>query len=531
MLWTVYVLMAQFSVHAVSSYKGLVCTNDFINNVSCMWNSSDLNPDVDCLVSGVKKIWVRRKQRLITQSCKLVHSGNSVPGCSFVFENKEFSGSEVMPNISMKCNGTLVETINKYRPSSHIKMHPLAAPNISSTAGHVHMSWSLGPRVSDYFTSGFMFQVQYKQNHQTWREANNFFTQQQEEFISMEQLKGIWQFRVRVNPEKRTDSQWSQWSPTTSWVGPSTRVDMSPPEKSMYLITITTGLAIPLIVMGVVIFALYRCANTRGLLKGKPVPNPSEYFHTLHSVHEGNLKKWLNHSVPESFFTASPDHFSTVEVCESWDVSPSHSACCSSTSDTLHFQSRPSVGSNTSKVVDSSTSSSCFSNLGYFMSSSSESSDQTSPPPAYFTCEKDFRSFQSFISPPVSTCLNYERLKRGPHSPDSGFCTGNEDKSNTDVEMNQDLEDLSFPLIFPLHLQHLMVLSPSPSPSPPTLHQPFSPAQFSADNQQVEDPTANFEAWPVSDAMCRPSSMPVDSSKTGYLTIKELHATFSNKSI
>ncbi len=239
------------------------------------------------------------------------------------------------------------------------------------------------------------------------------------------------------------------------------------------------------------------------------------------------------------------DQISQVEVCKSWDVVPSISPSSSSTSALLNFRTCPSAGSDTSGVVDnsSSSSSSCFSNMGYFMSSSCGSSVRTDPSPAYFTYQDDFHNLHNSnnlhlsLCPSFTTSPTYESLKREPQSPDSGFGIGKEDEEDKEDKKVVDVEgdavsDESTPLlILPVNLSSWMCppSSPSPTPNTPSL------TQVSSDNQQVDTPVAttsgSYAAWPLAGSMSRSSSMPVESCKTGYLTLKELQTTFSNKSI
>ncbi|XP_038551311.1 interleukin-2 receptor subunit beta [Micropterus salmoides] len=548
-LWSLHVLVVLFSVDAAHSHKGsqgLSCVNDFVNNVSCTWTSSLVAPGVDCWISGVKKIWIfnnnNRIQDQMIRSCKLKKHGNPPPGCSFVFEKQEFSPFEMLPNISIQCNGTLVETLTNYKPCSHIKMHPLGVPNVSSTANETWISWSLSSPIP-YLFSSFDFQIQIKQKTQTWKEAMVLAKQEFELRIPSWQLKGNFQVRVRVKPIKMSnckESHWSNWSPNKA----------STPQDTDRLLDPMWGVMFSLGFIIFVMLIFYRSCINKGHLKRKPVPNPSKYFHTLHSVHGGNLKKWLNPlTSPESFFTVQPcDHISSVEVCESWDVAPSTSPSSSSTSALLHFRSYASAGSDTSGVVDnfcSSSSSSCFSNVGYFMSRSSSGSARTDPSPAYFTYQDDFHNLHNShnlhvsVCPSLNTSPTYESLKREPQSPDSGFgiCKeeeeGKEDKKVIVLEGDEALDDheISPLFILPLHFPSRMC-PPSSPPPPPTAP---SLTQVSSDSQQVDVPVAaaggSYAAWPLPIAMCRSSSMPVEPCKTGYLTLKELQTTFSNKSI
>eukprot|EP00064_Thunnus_orientalis_P005895 superscaffoldBa00000595_g5909 len=427
-LWSLYVPVVLFSLHAAHSHKdsqGLSCVNDFVNNVSCTWNGSLTGPGVDCWISGWRKTWIfvedETQTTAIMQNCKLKQYKDSLPGCSFVFE-KKFSCADVFPNITMECYGTLVGKLTNYEPCYHIKMHPPSAPNVNRTDDEILISWNQGSPLSN-FLKIFNFEVQIKQNHQTWQ-------------------------------------------------------------------------------------------------------------------------KWLNPlSVSESFFTAQPcDHISPVEVCESWDVVRSTSPSSSSTTALLYFRSYPSAGSDTSGVVDNSSSSisSGFSNMGYFMSSSSSSSARTHPSPAYFTYKEDFCNLQNShnlhlsLCPSLTTC---ESLKMEPQSPDSGFGIGEEDEEDKEDKRDVVGEEVSDDhqstplLILPLHLPSRMCPSSIP---PPPLHPP-SLTQISSDSQQVDatvaDASGSYAAWPVAGSMYRSSSMPVEPCKTGYLTLKELQTTFSNKSI
>ncbi|CAB1428753.1 unnamed protein product [Pleuronectes platessa] len=308
----------------------------------------------------------------------------------------------------------------------------------------------------------------------------------------------------------------------------------------------------------VVVLVFYLSCVHKGCcrrLKVKPVPNPSNYFHSVHSVQGGNLKKWLNPlSASESYFMAQPgDHISPVEVCDGWDSVPPASPSSSSTIALLHIGGFPSAGSDTSKVVDdSSSSSSCFSNMGYFMSSTSSSVVRTDPNPIYFTYQDDFHNLHNerrlhlALCPSLTSSSAYERLKREPQSPDSGFGIGQEDEEDKSdgTSMAAERDEVSDdppsspPLLLPLHPPSWLCL-PSSALSPlhlPGLNQICSDSQVEdeedeEEEEEEEDVYGNFAAWPVAGPVCRSSSMSAEPCKRGYLTIKELQTTFSNKSI
>ncbi|TKS91624.1 Interleukin-2 receptor subunit beta [Collichthys lucidus] len=535
-LWSVYIQVVLFSVGA-HSHRGLSCVNDYVNNVSCTWNGSLLAPGVNCSISGLTRARIFRDFKRISieiiRTCKLELHGNSPPGCSFVFESEEFNSYKALPYIRMECDGMLVDSLTEYQPNDHIKMNPPGIPRVNSTVNVTWISWSAGSPRSRYIKD-FRFQIQVKQKNKTWKEARDMFTHELQLELPSQQLKGHLQVRVRVRTTGNLLSQWSNWSPTASWVGPTDTATTSEDEWCLLDWTYLWRSMLSVGLILVIIVVIYRSCMSRRFHNKKPVPDPSKYFHSLHG---GNLKKWLNPlSAPASFFTAQPcDHISPVELCEGSDVAPSTSPSSSSTTTLLQFKFSPLGSSDTSRVADnsSSSSSSCFSNMGYFLSSSSGSSAQTDPNPAYFTYHDDIHNLHNnlhlTLCPSFTNFPIYESLKKEPQSPDSGFGIGKEDEDKMVVNVKEEeVNQQTSPLV-------VLPLCPPPwtcPPSSPPLPPPNTPGltQVSTDSQQVDTPI-NYAAWPMAGAMCRSSSMPVETCKTGYLTLKELQTTFSNKSI
>ncbi|XP_054892237.1 interleukin-2 receptor subunit beta isoform X2 [Poeciliopsis prolifica] len=526
LLWSLWISLVLIPAHSHKASAGLVCTNDFVNNVSCSWTGAGLGSVEDCSISGEKIFWIYREKHLKVESCKLKQHGKSSLGCSFVFGETKFSGYDVLPRIYLKCSGTLVENITNYQPEEHIKMPPPRAPQVNITDRFTLISWSLGNPVSMYFTSGFDFQLQIKQRQQEWRDSRNVSTREQVLRFEAGKLKGRLEVRVRVDPVGRPGSHWSDWSPTTSWEDLKDEKNQNTVRWSL----VALGL---FLVTVIVVLAHYK---TRGLLKGKPLPNPSKYFQTLHTVHQGNLKEWLNpFSGTQSFFvTPSCDRISRVVVCEDWnEAASSPSPTSITTSPLLPFHRYPASSSNNGLDYNSSSLSS-FSNVGYFMSSSSGGgSARTDSNPAYFAYRDDFQNSPQVHGMHFPLCdPDYESLKREPESPDSGFGIMTEDEMKetrraVSREEEAVLSDQSSPLLFlPLHLPSRPPSSPSAHPS--TLTRP-------SESQQMDvaetDTGSSSAAQPVAGAMCRSSSMPVEPFRTDYLTLKELQMTFSNKSI
>lgn len=251
-----------------------------------------------------------------------------------------------------------------------------------------------------------------------------------------------------------------------------------------------------------------------------------------------SLQEWLNpFSGSQSFFvTPSCDRISHVVVCEDWnDGASSPSPTSITTSPLLHFHRYPTSCSNSNGLIYNSSSRSSFSNVGYFMSSSSGGgSARTYSNPACFAYQDSFQDPRHIhglhfpLCDSLASYPEYESLKREPESPDSGFGIMKEDEMKEtqraiSKEGGEVLNDQSSPLLF-LHL-HLPSRPPSsPSAHPSTLTQP-------SESQQMDIAETDTAAQPAAGTMCRSSSMPVEPFRTGYLTLKELQMTFSNKSI
>uniref|UniRef100_A0A3P8V8W9 Interleukin-2 receptor subunit beta n=1 Tax=Cynoglossus semilaevis TaxID=244447 RepID=A0A3P8V8W9_CYNSE len=563
MLWLSCVLAALLSTANSNSHKGLFCVNDFVNNVSCTWNSSAAagGPGADCWIHVSVENWIRengkRQLKIIMVSCKLQQQGVSLSGCSVVFENRTFHYFD-LSNISLECDGKFVENITDYKVQEHIKMNPPEAPNVISTTNDTWMSWNLGaPR--SLLIKEFDFQTQAKCGNQTWKAAYNLFRSEQQVRTSSEQLRGRCQARVRVKARKRLNSHWSDWSPTTSWTGP---MDASQNEDGLSPVTLAVKLSSVLLV---VLIICTICVSKRHL-KLKPLPNPSKYFLPVQSDHGGNLKNWLNPLlVSDSFTVQSCDHISPVELCSGSEVEPPTSPSTGSTSVLLQTTDVPSTASDRSVVVgenssssssssSTSSSSSCFSNMGYFLSSSSGSGAHltpTDPSAAYCTYQDEVHkpprghTLHLTLCPSSSfSSSTYERLKREPQSPDSGFDFTQESEGDLQEENEDVLGDVlkHRPLFF---ASSTGFTSTAVAPAqPPTLPQVCSEELLDADDddddgdedgdedgEPIPAASVNYAAWPVADTTCRPSSVPLEVCKPGYLTLKELQTTFRNKSL
>ncbi|XP_064844696.1 interleukin-2 receptor subunit beta isoform X1 [Oncorhynchus masou masou] len=531
MMWSMLHLLFLLSVPPgfTHNLQGLFCVNDYINNITCVWNSSAVDPDVACQLLGTKENF----NNLFNSSCDLKPldrpvQGHSLRGCSIVFEGHYFSSAEHLPIIKVECDGSEAAKLIRYKPINHIKMHPPGSPVIINGT---NATWSAGSPLSMKIYE-YEFKVKVKREDQLWGEAWSLTRLNHEPWIELDvEESGIHHIRVRVKPTQPPSSHWSEWSTTASWtsedeVSPTFDAFLRPtfqpcsrslvsPDLTLWLVL--SGAFFTLIVVMLLVFYKTHTNNR----KHQYVPDPAKYFQPLNSVHGGNFQKWLSPLfAPESFITAQPcEDISPAEVSgtEVWDVTNSTTAAFLLHSD----PNTPSDGWN------SSGQSSCFSNIGYFYPKY-PSSIFIESCPVYFTYQGDHSSLSA-------TSSSYERLERlgrlqsQPLSPDSGFGMESvEGEDQLEEEGKKDKERNVVPvapLVLPVSL---------PARIPPGPHHPLSLPQIPLQNPESNSAMASsssYNAWPVEAALGRSSSMTVEQSCIGYLTIEELQNTYSNKSI
>ncbi|XP_029583180.1 interleukin-2 receptor subunit beta isoform X1 [Salmo trutta] len=525
MMWSVLHLLFLLSVPTgfTHNLQGLFCVNDYINNITCVWNSSAIDPDVACQLLGTNENF---KRNLCNSSCDLKPidmpgQGHSFRGCSIVFEGHYFSSAEHLPSIKVGCNGSEEVNLRRYKPINHIKMHPPGNPVIINGT---NATWSAGSPLSKKIFQ-YEFQVKVKREDQLWEEARSLTRLKQEPWMELDvEESGIHHIRLRVKPTRPASSHWSEWSPTASWtsegeVSPTFVDTVESPDLTLWLVL--SGAFFTLIV--VILLVFYKThTNNR---KHQYVPDPAKYFQPLNSVHGGNFQKWLSPLfAPESFITAQPcEAISPVEVSgtEVWDITDS----TSSTTAAFLLNSDPNTPSD---GWNSSGQSSCFSNIGYFYPKYPSSLFIESCP-VYFTYQGDHSSLSSTSS--SYECLErLGRLQSQPLSPDSGFgmeSLAGEDQVEEEGKGKKERNVVSVapPLVLPVSL---------PARIPPGPHHPLSLPQLPLHNPESNPAMASsgsYNAWPVEAALGRSSSMTVEPSCSGYLTIKELQNTYSNKSI
>ncbi|KAJ8251564.1 hypothetical protein GJAV_G00222700 [Gymnothorax javanicus] len=497
--------------------QDLTCYNDYIRNISCIWNSTGKYSEEHCVLL---------ETRGHGKSCDLKPAegqDRSLRTCQLVF--KQVSGYHYKVTINVTCADSVVASFKDYRPAFNVKMHPPGKPVIAKS----NVSWSLGSPHSTMIPS-YYFQLQFKLSEQSWENAESW--DRPGKIMSVELAEDnfvmgqSYDARVRVRPvESAEDSlkgMWSTWSPTTTWrseVGepPVGERSRSLPDPGPQL-QVIAGLAAAAVTLLLLICWKYRRAGWVHKLKLPPVPNPSTYFHVLNSVHGGNFQKWLSPMfAPESFdIPQSFEDISAVEVFRAKDVTA-----------LLH----PSL-SNPTDLWDSSDSSASFSNMGYFYSQY-QGSYGLEVCPVYFSYPTDTGSSDQEAGgegdDPLPDGLFYEHLSELPEEPrqmDPDHRKWHaENIGEQDVKDDQKEVDILAPLTIAPFSQ-LVAVSPSLIQQHP--HFPSMPSQSESSN---EAPGSSNATAPLEGTLGRSSSERIEPSGGGYMTVREMMNTYCNKSI
>nr|XP_015215091.1 PREDICTED: interleukin-2 receptor subunit beta isoform X3 [Lepisosteus oculatus] len=526
---------AEVSSHVSPAVPSLTCTNDYINNISCEWRSSEAYSNTSCRVHLVR----RRKQF----QCDLIASDEpTVCSCSIQVTknaNTQSFTSVDECDIEVRCGDSKepAAKIKDFKPSENVRMRPPDAPIIVNST----VSWGAGERVSRLIYE-YEFQIKYKRADQTWEEAESRVVVNKENSTQLNENmleKGaLYQVKVRVRPAAKGPLKgvWSHWSPVSEW---TSTVGIVKPVKRAYnpgsndkeIMDITLAVAIPAVIAVFLTICICGIWSPKWSYKCLHVPDPSKYFDPLNSVHGGNFQKWLSPTFsPESFDTLNSEPVSPVEVFEAKDTT------------SLFKKAYPSLQEH----WDSSGQSSCFSNMGYFYSKH-PSSYEIESCSVYFSYQPaEFDSEEGGSGDggdtPIQTSSSYERLdpssreQSDPEHPDSGCGMERGEEGDQETEDGREGGEEANPSLLgpgcpppPFNPAFLPAFPPPfrlPGSHPQLLAHPPFPFPL---------PGFDFRAFgsgqALDSALSKASSALIQPSGGGYLSVKDVQNRYCNKSI
>ncbi|KAL2101858.1 hypothetical protein ACEWY4_003619 [Coilia grayii] len=501
--------------------------------------------------------------RTVTCELKALGKDYCYKGCDVQFKNKAscvFSFySEAA--LKVKCKDNIVTSLARYYFSNNIKLQTPAIPSVARG----NLSWSLGANVPTRLLE-FLFQLQFKKANEPWegvplRGVNGLHSSGSMNISSHVQVGVRYQARVRVRPHNRDSTSdyaygavWSDWSPVLTWtsdVGDLPPTTPSPGALTLHLEIglLSGGLCVCLAIVVMVCLItkaqnISHCCSCK--MKSQHVPDPSRYFQPLHSLHGGDFQSWLSPtSGPAPFADPQPsDRISRVEVSPILDTEVCQAQEC--------LQHPPQGKSR--DVWSSSGQSSCYSNMGYFYSEFQPGRVHIESCPIYFTYPSGGQESMPVSDTSGTSTASYERLEQvqqlhslgnmqrfdqqgEPPSPDSGFgvevCDGEPPLVNEGegvVEENEwrckRKETTSI-----ICLQSQAVPNDIHTLSSVPMHPPELIECIKTREDAAPPPACNQSSLPAEGSLPRSASMIVQPCSSGYLTIKEMLSTYSNKSI
>lgn len=537
----IFILLCGTCQSRNSQTGDLTCVNDYMTNISCVWwNCNDFS-NQRCELEGIWGISNKvPKPSSESQSftCELVPQNkpsNSTRSCFLILEKAYFFFINKIW-LSVSCNGSLI-TRRHYQPGRHIKTQPPDKPVVNGN----NVSWSKGSNFPKSIKK-HEFQLQFKDAHTSWERAKPGQLSQENYALLDHDLLTVgedYQVRVRVKPVKPNNDgqfrgEWSDWSPVVSWrseignlpVKPGEDAVKSPKSDNMPLFLIG-GILLVFIIISIIIYKVKKSSRPLKPIQ-QHVPDPSKYFQPLHTIHDGNFRKWLGgqNSVGLFLTPQSSDDISPVEVSDMWDVSLMDPDVQMSTAMLVHTSQADSgvENSGTSKA----SSSSGFYNMGYFYSTSHTGSLYLESCPVYFSYHPD-EGTSSTLSSSSSSCHSLgspSSLPEQPMSPDSGFAMSDEQHCEDDG----DGEEMGGAERTVAEGNTLVSFLMSLSQGGARPVEGFAPVPvFTAWSEPAKAPSCASVCEPAEGTAFRPSSM-IEPSGSGYLTLKEMQK-YSNKSI
>ncbi|KAL4658103.1 interleukin-2 receptor subunit beta-like [Arapaima gigas] len=533
---TVLLLLLPSQLHA--SAHNLTCVNDYINNITCVWDSSGTRPRVACTLHGIKT-----RMRNCTLK-PLTGPNDSLQSCHLDFQLNNFIVLDKIP-LTVKCGTATVATWKEYKPSKFIKMHPPGVIDVNQA----NMSWSPGTPFSKKIYN-YRFQVQIKPQTQQWQDAKQIDVWNNQKWVQLnvENLKkgAVYQARVRIAPDnKDLSGEWSDWSPVHSWksvvgnpFGGKELENEWPSGDSSDRMGLTVGMVIGLtcVALLVLVCTVYRDKWVYKV-KFQHIPDPSKYFDTLNSMHGGNFQEWLRPTfTPHSFDICQfSEDISAVEVSMVKDTAPLTRLDYSSLVE--HWDS---------------SSQSFYSNMGYFYSKY-PSSYEIEPCSLYFSyqpeeglCGKEKDTQSPVNHSPLQSSSSYKRLEHlgensgQPQGSNSGFGTGYDGQRMVGEEEDMVKEDEEGRLMAPapycssppaLSFHTPFQLPPFLSHYPQPLHTfpQFLPSisRFGLNVSNCTNPSLEQLGGPPG----RSASLKIEPSSSGYMSLPDMQGNGSNRSI
>ncbi|XP_071360232.1 interleukin-2 receptor subunit beta-like isoform X1 [Trachinotus anak] len=305
--------------------KNLTCYNDYNQNITCVWNSTNVHTDAVCTLHAIKLNYNSKFAHSIP--CDLQPVSTSEPAlkkCSLYFKKPYLFFEKDVVSINLSCNSTKKNVTISYRPVCHVKLNPPGKPEINFTTASCFTQVQFNKKLPYY-----KVELQWKREDQSWSDST--VTKETDHVLKCttelnpgDLIQGErYEARVRVHASAPwAKSTWSDWGPTASWVSP---VGRTKPPLPLQQLSGVAGSVLGMIIAGAV-FALFLAVllmrNDKATwvyrkIKGSPLPDPGKSF-----LKDVNFQNWLSpHFTSESFHSLlKQEEIISVEVTSTADA-------------------------------------------------------------------------------------------------------------------------------------------------------------------------------------------------------------------
>ncbi|XP_066490561.1 interleukin-2 receptor subunit beta [Tiliqua scincoides] len=265
--------------------------------------------------------------------------------------------------------------VPRFRPFQNIQLKPPCDLRLENTSmPSYNLTWKLCA-VSYYLEQWLEYQLQYKRK--AAREDPLILSiGQDQKWLRLEELPPDTEFeaavRVKTQDESNYNSVWSKWSKPITWRTYS-KDQVALWNPHILLPVLTVGSFLTIFLIGVTLMAKSQMSKWLRKLLKIHLPDPSSFLPSLTAVH-GDIQKWLSSPLFMSSFhitAASPD-VSTLEIIQKGDQEP------------YFLLSKEYLSSMDTAETSGHSSSSCFTNRGYFFFHNVDSLE-IEPCKVYFT--------------------------------------------------------------------------------------------------------------------------------------------------
>ncbi|XP_049482247.1 interleukin-2 receptor subunit beta [Panthera uncia] len=344
---------------AVNDPSKLVCFYNSKANISCVWSwDGDLQ-------ATFCRIHAKPDQRSWNKSCELLPMGPASWACYLILGSPDTQSLTSADTVGMRVmcregERWRVLMTQKFKPFENLRLMAPDSLQVTHVGTHrCNITWKV--RQSSHYIERYLeFEARKRSPGHSWEEASLLTLAQNQQWICLETLTPDTQYelQVRVRPQLGKNEAWSPWSqPLAFKTRPAAPGKEAVPFPWLGHITMGISSAFGFIIS---VCLLANCRYIGPWLKKVlkcHIPDPSEFFSQLKSVHGGDFQKWLSSPFPSSSFspnTPAPE-ISPLEVLDR-----------DAKATLLLLLQQEKVPSSSSAETSGHSLTSCFTNQGYF---------------------------------------------------------------------------------------------------------------------------------------------------------------------